>query len=479
MRSNYEMKLSKNNTMPIDGFKEYGTNSNLLVIGSSGSGKTMNIVLPMLLDDFKEEPVTFVVQDCKGTLYRNLSKKFIDEGYEVRVLDFVNPRHSNVFNPFDYIFSFDDARKIVDSLASSSVASLSDHFWETSAKDLICNLIMYMKHEYSPDLFNISFLSELVGLFSKDYSIVNNVKDRNWLVEMKINRDNKVTEKYTDKNKVPTVFYKRLQRMNERRKIDYFVNLETYYQYPSGTFSSIIAEAKALLSPYVGEDISKIITGPDQMNLHDLGNTKTIIFVNPSDVYRIYDPIVGLFYSTCLQCVINGADKSKDGRLRYPFRFILDDFASGTKINDFDKAISNIRSRNVSCTLIIQSMSQLTTLYGQTGAQTIISNCSSQIYLGSNDLDQELDISRRLNTSYEKIHELDRKKLIIISENKRPIIDYKFDYKDHPNFKLCGIYDLKNQKDFREVQMYAKEEKLRAHSIKEDKQNDNVKSDNV
>ena len=61
MRSKYEMKLSKNYTKPIDGFKENGTNSNLMVIGSSGTGKTMNIVLPMLLDSFDKEPVTFVV----------------------------------------------------------------------------------------------------------------------------------------------------------------------------------------------------------------------------------------------------------------------------------------------------------------------------------------------------------------------------------------------------------------------------------
>lgn len=452
MRSKYEMKLSKNYTKPIDGFKENGTNSNLMVIGSSGTGKTMNIVLPMLLDSFDKEPITFVVQDCKGMLYKNLVKKFIKEGYVVKLLDFTNPSKSNAFNPLIYVKTIDDARRIMIPIIKQQVHSSKDIFWETAAADLVCSLIMFIKDNYNESFLNLHFLNKYINFFARDYRNVNSTKNKNDIVDIKHDRNfiSHVSEK--DKKKTITVFYKKIKKLNKKRNApNYLSDLENFFLYPDNTFNSIIAVAKGALSIFSGKELKKIVGTDDQMHLNKLANTKTIIFVNPSDTSRIYDSIVSAFYTICLENVVRSADKTKNGRLKYPFRFIIDDFASGAEIVDFDKAISNIRSRNISCTLLIQSLNQLETIYSKPMANTIVANCSTQVYLGSNDFEQEMYMSKRLNMTYDKLHKLDRKKLIIFEENRETIIDDKYNFKDHPNYSLSGLYDKKNYKEFKDV----------------------------
>lgn len=80
------------------------------------------------------------------------------------------------------------------------------------------------------------------------------------------------------------------------------------------------------------------------------------------------------------------ADANPDGRLKVPVRIIMDDFAASAKIPDFDKVISVIRSRDISVSLILQSMTQLESMYSHAEAMTIINNCDHILYLGSQDI---------------------------------------------------------------------------------------------
>lgn len=68
-------------------------------------------------------------------------------------------------------------------------------------------------------------------------------------------------------------------------------------------------------------------------------------------------------------------DKEEDGRLKIPVRLIIDDFASNVYIEDFDKLISVTRSRNMAISILLQNISQLSSMYGENKANTIIVNC--------------------------------------------------------------------------------------------------------
>lgn len=91
------------------------------------------------------------------------------------------------------------------------------------------------------------------------------------------------------------------------------------------------------------------------------------------------DGISNLFFEQALQELCNYADnKCSDGRLPIAVRFILDDFATNVKINEFPRIVSCIRSRGISAMMMIQSEAQLQAAYGEDG-QTIISSADTYL----------------------------------------------------------------------------------------------------
>ena len=66
-------------------------------------------------------------------------------------------------------------------------------------------------------------------------------------------------------------------------------------------------------------------------------------------------------------------------------------------IPEFDKIISDIRSREVYVSLIIQSINQLYDLHGENRGKTIINNCDNLLYLGGQDVDTSHFISIKAN----------------------------------------------------------------------------------
>ena len=86
-----------------------------------------------------------------------------------------------------------------------------------------------------------------------------------------------------------------------------------------------------------------------------------------------------------------------------PVRLILDDFATNACIPDFDKIISVIRSREISVSIILQSISQLDSVYGHSASMTIINNCDNCLYLGGQDVETARYIAAKANKTADTI----------------------------------------------------------------------------
>ena len=127
-----------------------------------------------------------------------------------------------------------------------------------------------------------------------------------------------------------------------------------------------------------------------------------VLFLNISDTDRTFDPIVNIFYLQALQTLCAEADELEDGRLKVPVRIIMDDFANSARIENFDKLISVIRSREISVSLILQSMTQIRSMYEE-AANTIIDNCDHILYLGTQNLETAEFIGTRAYKTPEKI----------------------------------------------------------------------------
>ena len=64
-------------------------------------------------------------------------------------------------------------------------------------------------------------------------------------------------------------------------------------------------------------------------------------------------------------------------------RCLLDEFANIGQIPDFDQKISTSRSRKISFSVILQNLDQLEGIY-EKSYETIIGNCDTHVFLGSN-----------------------------------------------------------------------------------------------
>ena len=65
------------------------------------------------------------------------------------------------------------------------------------------------------------------------------------------------------------------------------------------------------------------------------------------------------------------------------------------QIPKFDKLIATIRSREISASIILQSQSQLKTIY-KDAAETILGNCDTMLFLGGKESSTLKEISETL-----------------------------------------------------------------------------------
>ena len=165
-----------------------------------------------------------------------------------------------------------------------------------------------------------------------------------------------------------------------------------------------------------------VFVNPDSFDIPSLGKKKTVLFLNNSDTNRTFDSLANVFYTQALQLLCSQADTRPDGRLKIPVRIIMDDFASGTRIPDFDKVISVIRSRDISVSLILQSLTQLESMYTHAEALTIINNCDHLLYLGSQDKDTAEFVSYRLCRTPESVLSLGRDKAVLVTNGEKAVV---------------------------------------------------------
>lgn len=339
-------------------------NNNVIVVGSSGCGKTTSIVSPNIRRCYG----SYVVSDPKGNLFDKHRDWLEIKGYRVLKLDFTHPEKSAHYNPFAYIKSYDDVKKIAHALiyGSGELAS-KDPFWSQSAETLLTALIGYVWSECVDEEKNMQTVYEL--LCTMEIPPEDDMSFRSAL--------DLIFEEHEVKSDIPAIYnaYKNIRYGCQR------------------TVMCIKQEAISRISCFDSPSLNKMLSY-DDIQIDTIGDRKTAIFVVVSDTDRSMDLLANLFFSQALRELCRCADDIHNGSLPISVQFILDDFATNVRIGDFPRMISSFRSRNISSMLIVQAENQLRSLYGY-DAETIITNCDSYAYLGGTDIETAKRISER------------------------------------------------------------------------------------
>ena len=442
-----------------------GLNNNDIVIAGSGAGKTGSIVYTQLktLSDS-----SLIVADSKNMLHRMFRDELEEKGYKVRVLDFVNPENSCVYNPLDYIrkntdgsYNEIDIMKVSRSLIPDNIDG-HDPFWAISGRAVLEFFISYTLSALPEEDHNMYTVSRLYRSFTRKtgdsafsawieshpgsftsnrYIQIKSMKnaDRMWasilgFVNVALYPfDVAVLHHIFDPNMYKSIGEEDYDVFDEDMMdgYEYDYEDEDYYN------EDYCPEDGALLDILdCTEDYSDFCLSPadeerlengncavrEELSIESVGKEKTVVFLNISDTDHSMDCLVNLFYTQALQTLVSEADKNDNGQLTVPCRIIFDDFAAGTIIPDIDKVISVIRSRDIWVTISIQSLSQLESLYSHAQSLTIQNNCDHIIYMGSNDLSSAEYIGTRAGRVPEEILAMERTKEYFIEGGKKAIL---------------------------------------------------------
>ncbi len=292
---------------------------------------------------------SYVFTDPKGELYDKTAGYLKENGYNIKVLNLVKPSNSDGYNPLMHIASEIDVDVIANTIVKGqkTEGSNADPFWDDSAEMLLKALIYYLIATRPEEEQNLASCAELVRAANK-------TGGSNLLSELM--------------GRLP---YDHPARMN-------YKSIEIA---PEKTYSSILSTLQSKLGKFDSKEIAAL-TSTDTIDFEEIGSKKTAVYVISSDTHTAYDFLLTIFFSQMIQQLYNFADDN-GGTLKIPTYFILDEFANIGKIPDFDKKISTSRSRKISFSVILQNLDQLEAVY-EKSYETIMGNCDTHIFLGSN-----------------------------------------------------------------------------------------------
>ncbi|MBD5102947.1 MAG: type IV secretory system conjugative DNA transfer family protein [Subdoligranulum sp.] len=375
-----------------------GLNNNDLIVGPSGCGKTTGYVMPNLM----QANESVIVTDTKGMLLHEVGPWMAKKGFQVLNIDFTEMGESAYgYDPLRHIrrgekpgqYSEQDVMTVARSLCPAE--SSCDPFWDNAAAMVLACLIG----------------ATLESNFPKHQTMSTAVR----LFESLCRQENGLDENGFGK------LMQQLHKANPKSFAWHRYSMFAATSRAEKTHASILAVLSEKLDVMSFDGARSLFQNARQVDFARLAQEKTALFLTVSDADRSMDRLVSLFYLQALQVLSRYADREcPDHRLPVPVRLILDDFASGTPIPDFDNIISVIRSRDIYASVIVQSLSQLEGRYGHAKAMTIVNNCDNCLYLGGQDVETAQYFSQKMNRTVDTVLNLPLDTAILFTRGRQP-----------------------------------------------------------
>ncbi|MBR3045689.1 MAG: type IV secretory system conjugative DNA transfer family protein [Oscillospiraceae bacterium] len=490
--TDYNIVLAKEVYLALD-TKLHRLNLNTLVIGGSGSGKTLFWVITNIL----QLNTSFVITDPKGEIYQAVAKLLQEAGYEVRVFNTIQMEHSNNYNPFHYIYDHngdlceDNVKKMADVLFQSTKGDgEKDDFWSQKGQTVLLALMFLLIEE-----------SEYNALFDENGKIIPGTRDETNLNFYAITEKMRGLQYPPQGSQKPDGLFltKNLGESDEefeaRRAKAFlcpldrdFLELErrkpntlAFRLYkeirnaPEETGQSFVSSANVKTFFFNLENL-KNLTCCDNVHLETLGDKKTALFIIISATNSTYNFLASMMYTQLFDTLSNRANFKYHGSLPVHVRCLMDEMANIGQIPDFDKVIAFVRSMGMSLNVIIQNLAQLKARYEKTW-EVITGNCDSTIFLGGKEETTLKSISEQLGKETIDVKGQNRTKgrqsstsennsilgrelmqpneiatmpisdCICLERSLDPIYAKKYGAFDHPNFRFTGLADDANRAD--------------------------------
>ena len=368
----------KEDTLPAAGIALYSKKGKMwvdngedhyLVMGATGSGKTVIVAKPMIKLLAKHNE-SMILTDPKGELYESSAALLKEKGYNIITLNFRDPQKGNAWNPMTLPYKLykegnqDKAIELLDDLALNILyeeKSSGDPFWEKTAADYFTGLALGLFEDGTEDQININSVNLMSSLGEERFGGPNN---------------NYIKEYFNAKDPAKAAY----------------INASGTVFTADETKQGIIATFKQKMKLFSERaNLSEMLSYSD-FDMRDIGRKKTAVFLIVQDEKKTLHPLATIFIKQCYETLIDVAQEN-GGKLPFRTNFILDEFANMPPLKDVTTMVTAARSRLIRFTFIIQNFAQLTQVYGKENGDTIRGNCNL-LYLISSEIAALEEISK-------------------------------------------------------------------------------------
>ena len=395
----------KDQTIPAAGIALYSKKGKMwvdngedhwLVMGATGSGKTVIVAKPMIKLLAKHNE-SMILTDPKGELYEETAALLKDEGYNIVTLNFRDPQHGNAWNPMSLPYQLykdgnsDKAIELLDDLALNILyeeKSSGDPFWEKTAADYFTGLALGLFEDATPEQVNLNSINLMSSLGEERFGGPNN---------------NYIKEYFNGKDPSKPAY----------------INASGTVFTADETKQGIIATFKQKIKLFSSrENLSEMLSYSD-FDMRDIGKKKTAVFLIVQDEKKTLHPLATIFIKQCYETLIDVAQES-GGKLPFRTNFILDEFANMPPLKDVTTMVTAARSRAIRFSFIIQNFAQLYQVYGKENGETIKGNCGNIVYLISSELAALEELSKMCGEEKSKEKDkTDSTPLVTVSDLQR------------------------------------------------------------
>lgn len=397
-------------------------NRNLILIGPPGSGKSFGYVRTAVFQSIvRGESV--VVTDPKGEIHNDMRKLLEANGYKVKVFNLINLDLSNAWDCVQEIYdpitgNIDDQRVITfckTVITNTGGGAGGDPFWENSEENLFRVAVSYCAFMRETTLIKIyerrtkELLTQLPFITEEDgdklIEIVKNPEsamfDRRkvveYLAENFYGKEEGSKKLQSWEDDAPTCnisdIYNALLHNDLNSWEDNFKNVPLNHPAASAwavfkgmgerVQPNIVGGLNTRLQLFMTYKVRRVISN-DDIRLANIGAEKTALFLIISDDNASMQLLSSLLLSFLFKDLKEAFD-AVGGEGRIPVNVVADELANTGVWPNFEKTIATARSRKIAVSLILQSLPQLTQLYGEENAETIIGCCNTMLVLGCND----------------------------------------------------------------------------------------------
>ncbi len=311
--------------------KVLNAHKNLIVEGDVASGKSANVLFP-IVDSIIEKKESLFILDSKEEYINRYYDKLKANNYNTIVINLRDMDKSEGWNPLEYPYNLykngdnDKAQEYLEKIGKMMFYedSNQDPFWTLTASDFFIGVTLALFEDGSVDEVNFNSINNMFNGIDKKYRATDYITEY---------------FKSKDVSSKPYIF------------------ASTTFLAPRDTKGSILSVARQKLRLYVSREKLSQLLNKTTFNFEDIANKPTAIILIARDENRELNAIAAMFIEQLYAILVDLKSKNK-------FNLILDNFDVIEKCNDLVDILGSCISRNIKTYIATRSVSELANIYG-------------------------------------------------------------------------------------------------------------------